>query len=216
MKVICDLSVTSAPMRPRLWSPKAPFADGAQGAWYDPSNPFSLCQDVGGTVPVSSDGDPVALIQDLSGNGNHAVQDVAPARPTWRTDGTLSWLEFDGVDDQVIINSVPYSLGMFGLCIALEYMQYVSTVKFRCWRALTADGPYIGISHPTNTGPINSTGNVVSHLDGIPAPNSRELSFAQTQSKRIATATGIPTTAFAGNSWQFSGYSSPGSPPAKV
>lgn len=170
-----------------------------------------LFQDVGGTVPVTSDGDPVALIQDLSGNGNHAVQDVVPARPTWRTNGTLSWLEFDGVNDLVKINPVPYSLSMFGLCSALEYMQYASSVRFGCWRALTTDGPYIGISHPTNTGPINSGGTVVSQLDGIPAPNSRELLYAETQTKRIATATGIPTSAFAGNTWQFSGYSSPGS-----
>lgn len=31
--------------------------------------------------------------------GNHATQSVAASRPIYRTDGTLHWLEFDGVDD---------------------------------------------------------------------------------------------------------------------
>lgn len=121
MKTICDISVTSAPRRPRLWSPKALFAGGAQGAWYDPSDPASLFQDVGGTVPVTSDGDPVALIQDLSGNGNHALQDVAPARPTWRTDGTLSWLEYDGADDRLVTSAISYSNPNLSICSGLQY-----------------------------------------------------------------------------------------------
>jgi hypothetical protein len=38
--------------------------------------------------------------------GNHATQSVSVSRPTYRTDGTLHWLEFDGVDD--------YMQGVFG------------------------------------------------------------------------------------------------------
>lgn len=34
--------------------------------------------------------------------GNHAVQDTTAAKPTYRTDGTLHWLEFDGDDDQLV------------------------------------------------------------------------------------------------------------------
>lgn len=34
--------------------------------------------------------------------GNHASQDTTAAKPTYRTDGTLHWLEFDGVDDQLV------------------------------------------------------------------------------------------------------------------
>jgi len=69
----------------------------------------TLFKDESGTVPVVADGDPVALIQDKRGNGNHAVQDVAPARPTWRTDGNLSWLEFDGADDRMVTPQVALS-----------------------------------------------------------------------------------------------------------
>lgn len=34
--------------------------------------------------------------------GNHATQDTTAAKPTYRTDGTLHWLEFDGDDDQLV------------------------------------------------------------------------------------------------------------------
>jgi len=36
---------------------------------------------------------------DKSGNGYHASQTGSGARPVYRTDGTLHWLKFDGIDD---------------------------------------------------------------------------------------------------------------------
>ena len=75
------------------------FAGGKQGVWYDPSDKSTLFQDIAGTVPVTKDGDPVALMRDKSGNGNHAVQTVSTARAVYKTDGILHWLAFDGVDD---------------------------------------------------------------------------------------------------------------------
>lgn len=36
--------------------------------------------------------------------GNHATQDTTAAKPTYRTDGTLQWLEFDGDDDALVAN----------------------------------------------------------------------------------------------------------------
>lgn len=33
--------------------------------------------------------------------GNHASQSLAASRPTYRTDGVLHWLQFDGVDDEL-------------------------------------------------------------------------------------------------------------------
>ena len=35
--------------------------------------------------------------------GNHAIQETAAARPVYRTDGELHWLEFDGVDDTLSV-----------------------------------------------------------------------------------------------------------------
>ena len=81
------------------------FGNGEQGAMYIPKPQVLgqqvLYQDAAGTVPVMSDGDPVGLMLDLSGNDNHATQGTSAARPLYRTDGTLHWLEFDGVDDQL-------------------------------------------------------------------------------------------------------------------
>lgn len=37
--------------------------------------------------------------------GNHLTQPTAAARPTYQTDGTLHWLQFDGVDDNLEGNS---------------------------------------------------------------------------------------------------------------
>ena len=82
-----------------VFSPARLFANGEQGAWYDPSDLSTLYQDSAATTPVASDGDPVGRMEDKSGNGNHATQATSAARPVYRTDGTLHWLEFDGVDD---------------------------------------------------------------------------------------------------------------------
>jgi hypothetical protein len=75
------------------------FAPGESGAFYDPSDMSTLFQDAAGTIPVTGPGDPVGQMLDKSGNGFHASQDVSASRPTYQTDGTLHWLEFDGVDD---------------------------------------------------------------------------------------------------------------------
>jgi hypothetical protein len=87
------------------FSPLDLFQSGEQGAWYDPSDLTTLFQDAAGTIPVVSDGDPVGLMQDKSGNGSDATQSVSASRPTYRTDGTLHWLEFDGVDDGISTTS---------------------------------------------------------------------------------------------------------------
>jgi hypothetical protein len=91
------------------FSPLDLFQSGEQGAWYDPSDLTTLFQDDAGTTPVVSDGDPVGLMQDKSGNGNDATQSVSASRPTYRTDGTLHWLEFDGVDDNMYSSTLSIS-----------------------------------------------------------------------------------------------------------
>ena len=211
MKVICDLSATSAPMRPRLWSPKALFADGAQGAWYDPSNPTSLFQDVGGTVPVTSDGDPVALIQDLSGNGNHAVQDVAPARPTWRTDGTLSWLEFDGADDRLVTPAVVYSDANLSIFAGIQYL-----AGGNAWGSIKSAADsivYVGLSSPVNSGPTSNTGGQT-YVNGTLAPNDRIALRTALLNKSVVSVRNSQSAQFATSS-TFVAYSST-PPPAAI
>lgn len=67
--------------------------------WHDPSDLTTLFQDAAMTVPVTASDDPVGAMLDKSGNGHHAIQATAGARPLYKTAGGLHWLEFDGIDD---------------------------------------------------------------------------------------------------------------------
>ena len=84
-----------AVMGSRGFSPSALFANGEEGAWYDPSDLSTLFQSSNGTTAVAV-GDPVGYIEDKSGNGNHAIQATSAKRPTLRESGGLYYLEFNG------------------------------------------------------------------------------------------------------------------------
>ena len=88
------------------FDPVSLFASGEEGAWYDPADLNTLFQDTAGTIPVTASGQTVARINDKSGNGNHATQEIIWARPTYKTDGTLHWLEFDGVGDFMVTPAI--------------------------------------------------------------------------------------------------------------
>ena len=89
--------------RKRLGSLASLFYAGEAGAWYDPSDLSTLFQDSAGTTPVVNDGDPVGMMRDKSGNGNHIVQATAAARPIFHTSGGKYWIEADGVDDRMAV-----------------------------------------------------------------------------------------------------------------
>jgi len=57
------------------------FGDGSQGAWFDPADMSTLFQDAAGTTPVTALEQPVGLMLDKSGRGNHVSQAVAASRP---------------------------------------------------------------------------------------------------------------------------------------
>lgn len=104
MKLVCDLSFTARPLRPRTaqtpFSPAQLFAAGEPGIWLDPSDLSTLFQDAAGTQPVTAPGQPVGCVLDKSGQGHHAVQPAAGARPVWRIDAEgRPHLDFDGNDD---------------------------------------------------------------------------------------------------------------------
>ena len=81
------------------FNPASLFASGEQGAWYDPSDLSTMFTNTAGTTPATV-GDSVARINDKSGRGNHATQDVFASRPILRqTAGGQYYLEFDGVGD---------------------------------------------------------------------------------------------------------------------
>jgi len=115
------------------------FANGEAGAWYDPSDLSTLFQDAAGAVPVTADGDPVGLMLDTSGNGYHASQAVSASRPTYRTAFGYHWLEFDGVDDILVVASAANHT------FATMVVGYVMT-------AAAQNGPYVFGPGITTTG----------------------------------------------------------------
>lgn len=91
------------------WSPRALFANGEQGAWYDPSDLSTLYQDSAGTTPVTAVGQPVGLMLDKSGRGNHAKQTTDTARPTLQLASGRYYLQFDGVDDFLSTDNIDFT-----------------------------------------------------------------------------------------------------------
>jgi hypothetical protein len=91
------------------FSPASLFADGEGGAWFDPSDISTLFQNAAGTTPVTAAGQSVGKILDKSGRGNHATQSTASRLPTYQTGAGLHWLEFDGVDDELVTGTLSLS-----------------------------------------------------------------------------------------------------------
>lgn len=111
-----DLSVA----RPLPTSPIQPSQSNL-AAWYDPSDRSTLWQDLGRTVPVTANGQPVAVMTDKSGNGFDLSQPAAAARPIYHTNGILHWLSYDGIDDTLGCAVGPsQNPGTFGLAFALD------------------------------------------------------------------------------------------------
>ena len=86
-------------------SPVDIFASGEPGVWLDPADSATLFSDTAGTTQAQI-GDPVALVLDKSGNGNHAVQSTLASRPILREADGLRYLEFDGVDDALVTPTI--------------------------------------------------------------------------------------------------------------
>jgi hypothetical protein len=69
------------------------FPDGRLGVKLE-IIPDNLFKDTAATIPVTTDGDLVARINDTSGNGFHATNANTAQQATYHTDGTLHWLEW--------------------------------------------------------------------------------------------------------------------------
>ncbi|MFK4001701.1 hypothetical protein ACI2I3_10175 [Psychrobacter namhaensis] len=115
------------------------FVDNPQGVLYEPWDTSTLYQDAARTIPVTKSGDPVRVMLDKSGNGNHAIAPSSSARPIYRTDGILHWLEPDGVDDYFdSITLVPYVGGDFFISTPMAITGGQSTAGI--WRFLREGG----------------------------------------------------------------------------
>lgn len=97
-----------AVMGSRGFSPSALFANGEEGAWYDPSDLSSMKQLSDGTVDAVVD-QPVGYIEDKSGNDNTATQVTSNKRPTLRQSGSLYYLEFSGAQGLQTTSNVDFT-----------------------------------------------------------------------------------------------------------
>lgn len=174
------------------WAPAAPpsgfdpatlFAASEQGVWIDPSDLTTLFQDTAATTPVTADGQAVAYLQDKSGNANHiTVSDVAK-RPLYKTDGTLHWLQMDGVDD--VISSVFSIGGVFDYC--LSYVP--SAQSFVAFHRIGGTGTAYVLSGTdgstsTNLNDANGTINATYFDDTLSAATTRGGVYTNAQASR--------------------------------
>lgn len=103
-----------------IWTPASLFAKyGATGGYWDATDISTLRQNSDGTGSVTTAGDPVGYVADLSGNGWHQIQATASARPAIALDGDGTYfLQPDGVDDRLSLTvpsvTVPWTIGATG------------------------------------------------------------------------------------------------------
>ena len=115
--------------RPPVFSPKTLFSENQQGVWYDPSDKSTLYQDVAGTVPVTSDGDPVALMKDKSGNGLHARQTLSAYRPIYRIDAQgKSCLESSAGGYMLISSPFDFLVDKTGATLVMAFGKFVDDI----------------------------------------------------------------------------------------
>lgn len=91
-------------------------------AWWDHADISTLWQDTAATTPVSADTDPVARVDDKSGNGKHKVQATSGNRPAYRTNTGKARLVYDGTNDTMVVTTPGFALP------TLEYFAIISAV----------------------------------------------------------------------------------------
>lgn len=80
------------------FTPSYLFATGEEGAWFYPSNVFTLFQDAAGTTPVTAPGQVIGRAVGAV-NGIDGVQATPGFKAKYGASGGLHWLESDEADD---------------------------------------------------------------------------------------------------------------------
>jgi len=91
---IANLTFGRGYLEASLFTPLSLFANGEQGAWYDPSDISTLFQDAAGTTPVTASGQPVGLILDKSQKLSYGPDLVTNGEFTTNTN---NWSAFNAV-----------------------------------------------------------------------------------------------------------------------
>lgn len=108
-------------IRSNTYSPLEAFAGQRPGVWLDPSDMSTMFADTAGTIPITLN-TPVALMFDKSSNRNHVHQPALASRPILRQALGRNYLDFDGIDDFVISQSVVRmkSLSQVTVCVGVR------------------------------------------------------------------------------------------------
>ena len=177
------------------FSPLSLFAFDEQGAWYDPSDLTTIFQDRAGTTPVTADGQTVGKILDKSGRGNHAVAPNDSSRPLYKTDGTYHWLQYDGVDDKLLTNSISFG-SVLGTSFAGTKHATGSTfwVDY-CFPADTGTGFWAcGQSGGTGNYPDAMASDVIYEVMGSRLnPATRDQLYIESTNKNVVTTSEVVT-----------------------
>ncbi len=139
------------------FSPRQLFANGEQGGLWVPG--LDTCYTDDGITPCTAAGDLVYRMDDLSGNGNHAVQVTADSRPLLQQDGNGHWyLDFDGSDDFLALPDIPFTTDI-GLEIyaGLDTTDLPSDYRILIQRNSSAPANTPGIYMGTGSGGYNYT-----------------------------------------------------------
>lgn len=152
------------------------------GAWYDISDTTTLFKDTSGTIPVTTDGDLVALVLDKSGNTNNLVQSYVNYRPTYRTDGTYHWLESDGdsrfMETKILSNPVIQNGGFISAAWSATNDESTGGV-FEEKTSSTDSKADPRVVIYGNTGPVSSNSRAILYL-----ADGSTFSFVNNQIKR--------------------------------
>jgi hypothetical protein len=130
-----------------------------------------LWQDTAETTPVTADGKSLARIDDKSGKGINATQSTASKRPLYKTDGSKHWLQFDGINDNLVTSSIDLStideISLFsGMTYSGSGVQIFFEPTNQGWYLAKDATNYLFRSNGT-VGPIIATYPVAS----LPSPN---------------------------------------------
>lgn len=129
------------------------FAASERGVWFDPSDISTLFQDSAGTTPVTAAGQPVGLMMDKSGRGNHATQATSASRPTYQVDSAgRPYISFDGVDDSMVTGTITPAIDKVQVFAGLRMMSSAAFgILAEFSASLSANAGSFNLQAPLNT-----------------------------------------------------------------
>lgn len=134
------------------YTPAQAFTGGLQGGWWPIEDTAALWQDTAASTAVSVDADPVARIDDGSGNSNNMLQADTALRLTFDTDDTYQNVTGDGAADGLLTSTFAAD-GDILMVVAADFSAATGTILALANNNQLAEYIYIehdSIRHPSN------------------------------------------------------------------